>query len=73
MIKRDYEDEYWTDPYWNLSGAIEDMKATGVADHITIETCERVLVQIKEMQETIKNNPDILVKNMLSKNPFRGE
>lgn len=59
------------DPYWNLMGAIEDMKSTGVADNVTIKTCERVLSQIKEMQEELDNNPNTVVKKILSKNPFR--
>jgi hypothetical protein len=66
-INKDYEN----DPYYNLMGAIEDMKATGVADSITISTCERVLHQIKDMQEKIKNHPEVMVKHLLSKNPFR--
>jgi hypothetical protein len=63
--------EISNDPYWNLMGAIEDMKATGEADHITILTCERVLLQIAEMQEKLKNHPEVMVKDILSKNPFR--
>ena len=59
------------DPYWNLMGAIEDMKATGVADKITIQTCERVLKQIKELQEQVNMTPTYSTKNLLSKNPFR--
>lgn len=59
------------DPYWNLMGAIEDMKETGVADEITIRTCERVLLQIKQLQADLETHPEYFAKKLLTKNPFR--
>ncbi len=59
------------DPYFNLMGAIEDMKSTGKADSVTIETCERVMHQIKEMQEELKKYKLYSTEPLVSKNPFR--
>lgn len=63
--------DIYNDPYWNLMGAIEDMKETGVADSVTIKTCERVLLQIKELQNELEKSPNSIAKAILSKNPFR--
>lgn len=59
------------DPYWNLMGAIEDMKITGKADSVTIETCEQVLLQLKEMQEELRKYTMYSAEHLVSKNPFR--
>ena len=65
------KNDIYNDPYWNLMGAIEDMKETGIADSVTIKTCERVLLQIKELQTELEKSPNSIAKAILSKNPFR--
>lgn len=59
------------DPYIGLMNAIANMKATGMADNVTIEACERVLSQIRELQIEAKHSPNNIAKSLLGKNPFR--